>query len=271
MAEEHLSNLLAWLFDPVAAHGFASRVLELFLECCGFDMPSAEPTEILLETEFPGKNMKRRADILVRFGDTSPVLAVEVKIDRTYEDSDQLRDYRAWNEVGETGFLVLLCPRGEKLLGEETLSVLKHARSAHLTWNRFLAFPGMAELVHQGTEVGRVALNGMKQYFDWLQEEDFKWMAESILEETGWREFYPDDFKDKFMRRFARVYERWAKQYGERGNGGAHQRLTAWLVAQSNPRSKNRLLDRLSDQGRPPKHEDWGYPVIYKYRVRRAR
>jgi len=265
LAEEHFSNILAWLLDPEAGHGFGGRIVEALLDSAEITEGLGTPSWIGREVEFAGERMKRRADILISFAEGTPKMAVEVKTDRAYEDPAQIRDYRRWPELGESGYLVFLCPRKESLLLSETREALRHPRNRHVTWSAFLNTAAADDVLREGTELGRTVVAGLGAHFERLERTDFKWMAEQILEDTEWTEFYPDDFKDEFRKRYENIYQEWVERFGERGNGGAHQRLTAWLSAQS--RAKGGLLVRLTDDARAPRNADWGFPIIYKYRV----
>jgi hypothetical protein len=109
--ETRHSNLLAWLLDPSAAHGFGAKFLEGLLSLIAQRMPergeAAKPGPILQYANgLQGAEVKRefkRADILVVDRTQRFVCLVENKI-HTGEHSDQLTRYRRMVEQEFPGY-----------------------------------------------------------------------------------------------------------------------------------------------------------------------
>ena len=72
--EVYLCRALAWVLTPEAGHGLGASVLEALLERCGVQARGAEHATVITEES----RRDTRADIVVRFGDSS--LLIEAKV-----------------------------------------------------------------------------------------------------------------------------------------------------------------------------------------------
>lgn len=263
--ENHWSNILAWLLNPQGAGpATSSEIASVVCQLAGIDVDFSGDRVSAVERERELREANRYVDLVLTFR-SGWELYIENKVDRNYEDVEQLRDeIRA---LKPTDYLVLLCPRGKKLLRKNTRDLLEgNANFRHVRWLELAERLGEIAAGPGGTDAAARYLEAaISRYWPEREKEDFLCQAETIVEENGWSTFYPDDFKDAFRLRFQDIYQKWVDEHGERGPGGAHMLLTQKLVGLC---QKQEAGFRLRKTGNSRKaRSDWGFPVIYEYEV----
>lgn len=264
LSENHWSNILAWLVDPSCGEpAVGAGVTQELLHLAGIVPREQSVTKVERERRVQVREAARAIDLVLTF-EHGWELLVENKIDRTYEDVVQLRDELA--ALRTQDHMVLLCPRGKTLLRGETRQLIdSDPRLHHVRWLELAeACASLLARVDPMT-LDYHLLHAITAYWPSREMEDFAWQVETIVEERGWTRFYPDEFKEAFCSRFGEVYREWVGRHGERGNGGAHQRLTQRLVGQTRKSKGGFRLETTGNQRPAP--EGWGYGFILEYRV----
>lgn len=267
LVEEHWSNILAWLFDPKNAGTEISAImLSNVLQLSGVTADLKLDSVVNVERErcFKVGENTRYIDIVVCFA-SGWELHIENKIDRDYEDVEQLRD--ELKVLNDNDHLIFLCPCGYSLLKTETRQLLQSEPNLHhVKWFDYAKAVGNIIDKLDTANPAFPLIYSISVCWPEKDEENFAWQAKIIIEEKGWTRFYPDDFKEAFLERFGNVYQKWIDKKSEYGNGGAHQRLTLNIAGLA--RRKNASF-KLKETGnsRPPKIENWGWPEIYEYEV----
>ena len=248
--ENHWSNLIAWLLEQEDTRESALQILAPLA-------PSDVPFTMARETKYSLEDRDRYIDIEVMFENGSR-LFVEVKIDPTYQDQQQINDQ-----------LSLLSPKDHfSLLAPLDLSHMVRSTAAPntnvLTWKQFTENL-RGDLSESSPSLLRLFVEGMADYWSKSTGTPFEQMVMTIIEEQNWTTFYPDDFKAVFVVRFKDVWESWTKNRPTNGNGNPHQYLMTSLSSLTNRKNGFRLAK--TGGSHKPKPADWGFPIIYEYKV----
>ena len=244
-----------------------SRIAEILLQSCGIADDGGSVSQVERERPLTCEERTRYVDLVLTF-QSGQELHIENKIDRTYEDVLQLKD--ELSVLRREDHLLLICPRGISLLQDETRAILdSDPRIHHVRWLDFAnkCMDLAATLTPDSIEYH--LLSSIAHYWPEREKCDFLWMCEAIVEENQLDCLYADDFEEAFRERFGGIYDMWVSERGERGNGGARQLLTQKLSG-LRKKSSGGLRLELTGNERPPRQPDWGFQVLYEYRVVRS-
>ena len=264
LSENHFSNMLYFLLNPeTSGKETSTACIKALLAIANLSIQRPVIKSVERERVLHKNKRPRLIDLVVVLSN-SVELHIENKTDRNYEDIDQLKD--ELDALGPKDHLVLLCPRGKSLLRAGTRSLLASGRPIHhAQWG---------DVASAWNQLGRTAkgayaslLVALDQYWQERTNRDFLWQVETIVEETNWSRFYPDDFKDAYVKRFPQCYEALVNKNGkEFGRGGAHMILTTQLVSLTKRVNCGFSL-RKTGRERAPRERQWGYPTVYEYEV----
>ena len=248
--ENHWSNLIAWLLEQDELSKAVLRVLSP-------QSPSDIEFSVYRETNYSLESRDRYIDIEVKFENGS-VLFVEVKIDQSYQDQQQIEDQLSL--LGKKDHFTLLAPLDLSRMVPSTAAPNTNA----LTWKSFTN-DLLNCLDEKSPTLSRHFIEGMAEYWKKSSGTPFDQMVLTITKEQRWNTFYPDDFKAVFIVRFKEVWNSWVQERPKTGNGNSHQYLLSRLSALTNKKSGFRLAK--TGGSRKPKPADWGHPVIYELGV----
>lgn len=251
--ENHWSNILAWLLTRQSVR---HPLLELL-------SPGAAKLNwtVEREIEYAVGTRKRRIDIHLT-SNGGERLFIEVKIDPGYQDQEQIADQLSVLKPHER--FVFVAP----LDLTSNLSVIMTTTDGDVlttavTWRSIAEWCNDTLSKGNGLEpIERSILKEVATYWSQTVTTPFEQMVMTILEEQDWTAFYPDDFKEAFIRRFPEVWASWVAEKPSEGNGNPHQYLLTCLSMLANRKNGFRLIR--TGQSRPPRPLDWGFPTIYE-------
>lgn len=258
--ENHWSNVLAWLLEPKHENNLLGRsLLELISPGWNRDTWKVER-----EIEYFVESRRRRIDIQIT-SDQGLRLFVEVKIDPTYQDRDQIMDQFSILSANER--LVIISPLDlSLLLADATTASGCSPKTFAVTWRSISKWCAERRTTSKNLEpLTAVILDGIERYWSSIVTTPFEQMVQTILQEQRWTTFFPDEFKEVFLKRFPEVWAAWVAEKPESGNGNPHQYLMTSLSMLANRKNGFRLFR--TGNSRRPKKPDWGYPTIYEMSV----
>lgn len=254
--ENHWSNLLAWLLTHRDHESLSHSLLETIAPGWG----TLQTWSVDREVEYITENQKRQIDIQIT-DDSGLRLFIEVKIDPTYQDRQQIADQLSLLQNDEC--FVILAPLDlSSFLAEINASCECHASTKAITWHSLTKWCHDQKDHDEVTALERVVLDGIESHWGNSMTAPFEHLVQIIIKEQGWTTFYPDDFKEVFLERFPEVWGDWVAEKPEVGNGNPHMYLTTCLAMLANRKKGFRLVR--TGNSRPPKQVNWGYPTIYE-------
>ena len=257
--ENHWSNVLAWLLDRTQNELLARSLLKFLSPGCTFEMWKVER-----EIEYAVGSRRRFIDIHIT-SDQGVRLFVEVKTDPTYQDRNQIADQLSI--LGPNEHLVIVAPLDlSALLTAVKTSSGNPPKAQARTWHAVSKWcSGQGETRRSGGPMVTLLLAGIAQYWSSPVTTPFEQMVKTIIEERGWTTFFPDEFKEEFLRRFPDTWAYWLEGRPATGNGNPHQYLLTSLAMLANRRNGFRLVR--TGNSRKPNPLDWGFPIIYEFGV----
>lgn len=259
--ENNWTNVVAWLLDPRSNTATAPELLTALGTLAGIGTEESAEWTVERETQLADR---RRIDIRLVFTDRTRWL-IEVKIDPMYQDADQIAAEA--RSLREGDYLILLAPRGTSdLLGPLAAMIAGNDAIRAVRWVDLAnEWQRLQTTTPEGPPLPSLLIEGLARYWGRERGPIFDNMVRTIVEEQGWRLFYPDEFRDVFVARFPDVWDEWVTSRGLTGPSNALQYLTQVLVGMTRRRQGFRL--QKTGNQRPPKDPNWGFPVIYEYEV----